>query len=45
MIMLVKTKVRIVSRNSLRLKLKIVNDVTLLAIDLLITMMRIKSEY
>ena len=43
--MLIKTKVRIASKNSLRLKLKIVNDVILLAINFLITIMRIKSEY
>ncbi len=43
--MLIKTKVRIVSKNLLRLKLKIVNNVILLAINLLITIIRIKFKY
>ncbi len=45
MIMLIKTKIRIASKNLLTLKLKIINDVTLSAINFLITIMKIKSEY
>jgi len=43
--MLAKTEVRTASRNSLRSKPKIANDVALSAIDLLIAVMRIKHEY
>ncbi len=45
MIMLVKTEIRIVRRNSLRLKLKIINDVTLLIINFLIIIIKIKFKY
>ncbi len=43
--MLVKTKVRIASRSLRRLKLKIVNNVTLLIIEILIANVIIKHEY
>ncbi len=42
---LTKTKVWIASRNSLKLKSKIANNVALSAINLLIAMLRIKHEY